>query len=74
MDHLDFTVGQYACTALWYGDYSALTDEDIANVEAFIYALPDGHTLEAVDGTETEFSRDEISGLMADCFTLRVHL
>jgi len=53
-------------TAIEYGDYSALTDNDIQQLEIFLESMPEGHkTYQYSDSTE--FAKDEVSGLMADC-------
>jgi hypothetical protein len=61
----------YLC-ALWYGDYSGLSDDEEQQVNDFVESLPASHTLDAA-GEGTEFARDEITGLMADCVELNVY-
>ncbi len=61
----------YVC-ALEYGDYSGLNgDEEEALVNSFVESLPACSVFQWSD--ESDFSRDEISGLMADCLTCSVY-
>ena len=67
-----YDVCSFYLSALWYGDYSACSIEEIKFINEFIEDLPDEHTLDAT-GIETYFAMDKISGQMADCVELRVY-
>ena len=60
--------------ALWYDDKSALTDEECSQIDEFIADLPECHCFQiAGDGEQdSHFTRDDITGLMADCYQIEV--
>jgi len=59
---------------LWYGDYSALSDDECEQVDEFIASLPETHTFSIADDglQDSHFARDTITGLMADCYEVEV--
>lgn len=59
----------YVC-AIEYGDFSGITNNEQSEVENFLNNLPDGSMFQY--GEKSYFSRDEISGLMADCIETTV--
>jgi hypothetical protein len=63
------------CTAyvtyIEYGDSSALSDYEIKLADAWLSMLPHPNSLHYHD--ESEFARDEITGLMADCINIDIY-
>ena len=60
----------YVC-AIEYGDYSGLSDDDERLVTQWLDKLPAGVSFDW--GEESEFCRDDISGLMADCIEVKIY-
>ena len=58
-----FTIGSHFLTAIYYGDYSGLEDDEIENLEAFV-KLNGG---EIGDYCDAGFDKCEITGLHGDC-------
>lgn len=58
-------------TAIAYGDYTSLSDSDIKLVNDWLAMLPHPNSLHYHD--ESHFSRDEITGLMADCIDVDIY-
>ena len=59
----------YICSMI-NGDDSGLVDSDIDLVNSFMEGLPNGHI--DVTSDEAEFTRCEVSGLMANCYEITV--
>lgn len=73
-DHYEITLAAHYACALINGDYTGLEDSEAADLDAFMrdyWNLPDA-TLDILD-QETQFATDEVSGLLADCYTCRVY-
>ena len=66
------TICTHYLSTLINGDNSALEgDEDIL-VDAYLARIPACASFDYDSEEGSEFARDEISGLMADCLTVRV--
>lgn len=61
----------YICPLI-YGDYSGLTDEECELIDSFIESAP-ALAIYDIDDSEPEFSRDEITSLMAECVTVKIY-
>lgn len=73
-DTYQYIIGSHWICAIEYGPGETdLTDEETAQLEAFLETLPDspGHWTYS-EGTD--FARDEISGLYADCIEATYHV
>ena len=66
-----YTIAEHWITAIEYGDYSGLEDGEEAELEAFLSTLPCGPLCWSWSD-DREFSRDAVSGLMADCVEARL--
>ena len=69
--YAEFQVCQSYVVALVYGDFSGLSDEECELVENFIDSLPSGVWCE-YSAAESQFCKDSVSGLMADCVDVTV--
>lgn len=58
-----FTIGSPFLSALYYGDYSGLEDDEIALLEAFV----DSNGDEIGDSVDAGFDKCETTGLRGDC-------
>lgn len=72
-DTFEYTVAEYWLPAIIDGDYSGLTDNEIQDIDAWLEANQERSTHWDTDGY-IHFSRDEVSGLMADCVQLVQHV
>lgn len=73
-DYYEMTLAGHWLPALINGDESGLTDDESADLDAFMrpyYQLED-MTIDIVDN-ESSFCFDVISGDMADCYTVRFY-
>lgn len=68
-----FSICSAFVCAIEYGEYSGLSDEDEKALDAFLDNLPAGYKCWQYSD-ETEFSRDEISGLQADCVEAKLFM
>ena len=66
-----FSIAEHWVTAIEYGDYSGLTDDDEKELEQFLSTLPCGPVSWSWSH-DTEFSKDAVSGLMANCVEARL--
>lgn len=66
-----FTIANHWITAIEYGDETGLSDSESAELAAWIETLPPCAVFDYSDSSE--FARDEVSGLMADCVTVTVY-
>ena len=73
-DYYEFTLAGHWLPALINGDYSGLTDDESADLDAFMrpyYALED-MTID-VASNFPDFTFDAISGDMAECYEVRFY-
>lgn len=73
-DYYELTLAGHWLPALINGDETGLTDDESADLDAFMrdyYALED-MTVDIVDD-ESQFAVDAVSGLHADCYTVRIY-
>ena len=73
-DYYEFTLAGHWLPALINGDESGLTDDESADLDAFMrpyYALED-MTIDIVDD-EPSFTTDDISGDLANCYAVRFY-
>ena len=71
----DFNISAHWLPALINGDYSNLSDSEELQINEWQDEIRDDHAIlfgEIPEGTE--FTSDAISGLMADCYLVRVYL
>jgi hypothetical protein len=70
----DFTIADHYASAIIYGDYSGLEDNEAEELDQWLEAqnLGQGHW-DIEDCNDAGFTRDEVSGLMAMCFTFHYH-
>ena len=66
-----YSIAEHWITAIEYGDYSGLEYGEEAELEAFLSSLPCGPLCWSWSHY-VAFSRDAISGLMADCVEARL--
>lgn len=66
-----YTIAEHWITAIEYSDYSGLEDGEEAELEAFLSSLPRGPLCWSWSES-SEFARDAVSGLMADCVEARL--
>ena len=59
--------------AIEYGDYSALSDKDVEQLEIFLESMPEGHKTFSYS-ENTEFAKCEVTGLMADCIETTIYM
>jgi len=66
----------HVCTlflpALFNGDCSALSSEEIELVDSFVSSLPRVYKLDASNDGGTYPATDKITGLLAECVELRI--
>ena len=75
IDTYEYTVASCYLSALINGDTSGLEDYELPQLEAFLESLPKNSTLVIDDDDEGDnFTRCDISRLMADCVTLYAHV
>ena len=61
-----YSIASHYVTALENGDYTGLEDHEEEELENFLNTLPRGyHCWQWSE--DTQFSKDEVTGLMADC-------
>ena len=63
-----YSIAQHWVNPLVYGDYTYLEDDEVAQVNAFVASLPDGMGHWANWSASPSFARDDVGGLMADCY------
>jgi len=70
LDYYDFNICKHYICAIEYGDYSGLTDSDIEALESWFKNLPENIShFDYKDLDSCNFTRDDITGLRADCVT-----
>lgn len=62
-----YYIGKHWIPVLEYADYSDTTDQEEKQLGAFLGSLPGPGCWDWGDDWDTNFTRDEVSGLMADC-------
>lgn len=73
-DYYEETIAGHYLSALINSDYSGLSDTEAAELDAYMMtfsALPD-LTISTHDD-ESQFAVDAVSGLHADCYTVRFY-
>ena len=73
-DYYEETIAGHYLSALINADYSGLSDDEAAELDAYMLtynALPD-LTVDCIDD-EPSFAVDAVSGLHADCYTVRFY-
>lgn len=73
-DYYEETIAGHYLPAMINDDYSGLSDDEADELNAFMVtfsALPD-LTISVVDD-ESQFAVDAVSGLHADCYTVRFY-
>jgi hypothetical protein len=73
-DYYEETIAGHYLSALINADYSGLSDDEAAELDAYMMtycALPD-LTISTADD-EPSFTVDAVSGLHADCYTVRFY-
>lgn len=68
-EEFEASICSHYVTALEYGDNSALDDNDIKLVNDY---LEQWGSVIFEYSEETSFQRDDISGLMADCYDVKI--
>lgn len=63
----EYTLSRHWVCPLEYGDVDNLSRDDERLLKAFLAELPAPDGWWAWDDEETDFARDEITGLWADC-------
>ena len=75
-NYYTFTIASHYASAIVNNDYSGLADQDEADLNAFLLAidlLEDSLYGLQIEGEESFFALDEVSGLMADCVEFRLY-
>jgi len=73
-DYYEETIAGHYLSALINADYSGLSDDEAAELDAYMLtynALPD--LTISTDDDEPSFAVDAVSGLHADCYTVRFY-
>lgn len=73
-DYYEFNLAGHYLSALINADYTGLSDDEAAELDAYMMtfnALPD-LTVDCIDD-EPSFAVDAVSGLRADCYTVRFY-
>ena len=68
-DHIEYTIGEHWLVAIVNDDHSGLTDTECRQLDGFLERLPCAGAWDFDDGMG--FTRDEISGLYADCVSAK---
>lgn len=68
-----YSIAEHWITAIEYGDYSGIEDGEEEQLEAFLSSLPCGPVSWSWSH-DSEFSRDAVSGLMAQCVKARLRV
>ena len=73
-NHYEFTIGAHYAPAIINGDYSGLDDVEAVTLDNFLdeYYRLQNATFD-IPNADAEFTRCEISNLMSDCITLKIH-
>jgi hypothetical protein len=74
-DYYELTLAGHWLSALINGDETGLTDDESADLDAFMreyHSLPD-LTISTSEDDESHFAIDAVSGLHADCYTIRFY-
>lgn len=73
-NHYEFTIGAHYAPAIINEDYSGLDDVEAVTLDNFMdeYYRLQNATFD-IPNADAEFSRCEISNLMSDCITLKIH-
>lgn len=73
-DHYEFNIAGHYLSALVNGDYTGLEDNEAAAFNAFMepYSALKNMTIDVADN-ESQFARDAVTDLMADCYTVRFY-
>lgn len=66
-----YTIAEHWVCAIEYGDTTGLTDEEEAELNQWLVALPAGPLCWSWSES-SEFARDAVSGLMANCLEARL--
>ena len=66
-----YTIAEHWITAIEYGDLSGLEDSEEAELNQWLSSLPEG-PLYWSWSESSEFARDAVSGLMANCLEARL--
>ena len=73
IEYDSFSIAQHYNCAIEYGDFSGLSENDDVLITDFLENLPTGSkTWQFSD--DTEFCKDDISGLMADCLEVKLFM
>lgn len=75
-DTYSFAICSAYASAIVNGDYSGLTNKECKALNCFLedVQMECGFGTWDIAHSETEFSRDEVSGLMADCVLFFYHV
>ena len=68
-----FSIDPHFITAIEYGDYSGLTDQDIKKLESFLANLPTGVKYWQYSD-DKKFCKCDITRLMADCVEAKLSM
>lgn len=71
-DVLEYKVGGWWLSALFNSDYTGLSEDEAAQLDAWINKQTDGQAHHYSDGESVGFARDDISGLRGECFALQI--
>ena len=74
-DHYELTIAAHYASALIYGDYSGLNDDEAADLDAFMrdyWKLPNA-TIDLLPDAEIYFGTDEVSGWRADVIDFQLY-
>lgn len=73
-NYYEFTIGAHYAPAIINEDYSGLDDVEAVTLDNFMdeYYRLQNATFD-IPNADAEFTRCEISNLMSDCITLKIH-
>ena len=66
-----YSIAEHWVTAIEYGDMTGLTEKEEKELDLFLGSLPSGPLCWSW-GYEAEFSKDAVTGLMANCLEARL--
>ena len=73
IEYDSYNISRHYITTIEYGDNSALNDQDETDLDKFMGNLPAGYKCWQY-GENADFTRDDISGLMADCIEVKLFM
>jgi hypothetical protein len=71
IDHCEYTIAEHFAAAIINDDYSGLDDSEESNLREWLNDNEKPYSHWDIQDDDRHFARCEITGLMADCITMR---